>query len=129
MSNPRVLIYYSPRLYAELFSTVLKSLCGIEIIDTNLETLSDGIQKLGRPDIDIIITSLDEHGRPTMDQIPSQTLRSKVLAFSPTGKRGLKRMPNSKHWEEIAPFGLDQLIREVIYASPKTHTHRLLSDR
>ena len=116
MSNPRVLIFYSPRLYAELFSSVLKSLCGIEIIESNHDPSS---LMSGRSEPDIIITSLDDRGRPDVDILPPQAPKSKVLAFSPTGKIGLKRMPDSKQWEEISPFGLEQLIREVIYLSPK----------
>jgi hypothetical protein len=116
MSNLRILISYSPRLYGELFSTVLRSLCGIEIIETSQDP-----SRLwaSRSEVDIIITSLDDRGKPSIDILPTQALKSKVLAFSPTGEVGLRRMPGSKRWEEISPFGLDQLIREVIYNSPK----------
>ncbi len=121
MSNPKVMICYSPRLYAELFISVLKTLCGIEIIDADHESFVEGIPKSSRPDADIIILSLDDDGRPTMEQLPAYTPRSKVLAFSPTGNIGLRRMPNSIAWEKISPFGLDQLIREVITTSPISH--------
>ena len=115
MSNLKVLISYSPRLYGELFSTVLKSLCGIDIIETSPNSTRLWVN---RSDADIIITSLDELGKPTIDINPSELARSKVLAFAPDGRVGLRRMPGSKRWEEISPFGLDQLIREVIYKNP-----------
>jgi hypothetical protein len=116
MSNLRVLINYSPKLYGELFSTVLKSLCGIEVIETSQDL--SGLWA-SRSEVDIIITSLDDRGRPSIDILPTQAPRSKVLAFSPNGEMGLRRMPGAKRWEKISPFGLDQLIREVIYKSPK----------
>ena len=115
MSNLRVLIYYSPRLYSELFSSVLKSICGIEVFDMTQETISENQPRTKQPDADLIITSLDADGKPATDQFPVKIRKSKILAFSPTGDIGLRRMPNSSQWEEISPFGLDQLIREVIY--------------
>lgn len=123
MSNPKVMICYSPRLYAELFISVLKTLCGIEIIDADHDSFVEGIPKSSRPDADIIILSLDDDGRPTMEKLPAYTPKSKVLAFSPTGKIGLRRLPNSNAWEEISPFGLDQLIREVVVSSSMPHLH------
>jgi len=123
MSNPKILVYYHPRLYAELFSSVLKSLCGIEIIESNHDSSAESIYRANRLEADIIITSLDEDGQLTMNKLPAQAPRSKVLAFTPSGKLGMKRMPNSNQWEKISPFGLDQLIREVIYLIPKTQIH------
>jgi hypothetical protein len=117
MSNPRVMIYYSPRLYSELFSSVLNSICGIEVIDLKRGFFNEGQPLTNIPEADILILSLDDDSKPDLDQFPSNMNKTKVLAFSPIGNVGLRKMPNSTHWEEITPFGLDQLIREVILPS------------
>jgi hypothetical protein len=121
MSNTRVLIHYSPKLYSELFSSILQLLCGIEIIEPELENNNHhGTNGNNDQDADLIILSLDEKKRPLLDNLPLKPGKSKVVAFSPEGNYGLRRMPHTSIWEELSPFGLDHLIREVIMLGPKT---------
>jgi hypothetical protein len=39
--------------------------------------------------------------------------QAKLLAVSPSGEVGMRRMPGESQWEEFRPFGLKQLIKEV----------------
>jgi hypothetical protein len=43
---------------------------------------------------------------------------AKLVAFSPDGSRGLRRMPGELDWVELRPFGLSQLIVEILRANP-----------
>jgi hypothetical protein len=43
---------------------------------------------------------------------------AKLVAFSPDGTHGMRRMPGENDWVEVRPFGLSQLIVEVLRANP-----------
>jgi hypothetical protein len=120
MANTRVLIHYSPKLYSELFSSILQLLCGIEIIEPEPENNHPETSESSNQEADLIILSLDENNQPLLENLPIKPGKSKVLAFSPKGNYGLRRMPHTSVWEELSPFGLDHLIREVIILGPKT---------
>lgn len=121
MSKTRVLIHYSPKLYSELFSSILQLLCGIEIIEPAPENNHNhGTNGNNDQEADLIILSLDGKKQPLLDNLPLKPGKSKVVAFSPEGNYGLRRMPHTSVWEELSPFGLDHLIREVLMLGPKT---------
>jgi hypothetical protein len=43
---------------------------------------------------------------------------AKLVAFSPDGTLGMRRMPGEGDWVEMRPFGLSQLIVEILRANP-----------
>jgi hypothetical protein len=121
MTTARVWIQYHPRLYLELFTRVLKSLEPVEVIGhahpSSCHWLPEGIDT---NQIDVILIPLDEQGHPELGSLPVPLPESKLIAFSPKGDRGLRRLPGRTDWEEIRPFGLVQLVREVLGGSKPT---------
>jgi hypothetical protein len=121
MTTSRVWIQYHPRLYLELFTRVLKSLEPVEVVGYSQpwlsHQLSDGIDP---NQIDVILIPLNEQGHPEMEELPVPFPKTKLVAFSPKGDRGLRRLPGRTEWEEVRPFGLVQLVREVLGGSKPT---------
>jgi hypothetical protein len=115
MTTSRVWIQYHPRLYLELFTRVLKSLEPVEVVGSSHPStsfqLSDGIDP---NQIDVILIPLNEQGYPELEALPVLLSATKLIAFSPKGDRGLRRLPGRTDWEEVRPFGLVQLVREVL---------------
>ena len=97
-----VQIVYGPNLYAEVLARVLEQTGAIEIV--------------GAPSakVDVIVFPLDDEGRPRIDLLPQPLPNAKLIAFSAQGDRGLMRLPDADEWVEARPFGLDQLVREVL---------------
>ncbi len=121
MTTSRVWIQYHPRLYLELFTRVLKSLEPVEVLGyshpSSSPRLSEGIDP---NQIDVILIPLNEQGYPELEALPVILADTKLIAFSPKGDRGLRRLPGRTDWEEIRPFGLVQLVREVLGGSKPT---------
>jgi hypothetical protein len=121
MTTSRVWLQYHPRLYLELFTRVLKSLEPVEVVGYSQpwlsHQLSDGIDP---NQIDVILIPLNEQGHPEMEELPVPFPKTKLVAFSPKGDRGLRRLPGRTEWEEVRPFGLVQLVREVLGGSKPT---------
>lgn len=115
MTNARVWILFEPAIYADLFQGIFEGLERVEVIRTidpgdhpaNETCLQEG-------NIDVIVLPLDEQGQPRTEMLPDLDLRAKVVAFSPDGKRGLRRLPGENCWEEMRPFGLADLLFEVL---------------
>lgn len=109
MTTPRVLIDYKPRIYTDLFKSIFQSIGRVEIVEVTTwecENNSDGV--------DVIVLSLNTHGQPESDLPLEQLQNAKVIAFSPKGDYGLRRLPGENAWEEVSPFSLEQLIEEVL---------------
>ena len=115
MSTSRVWIQYHPRLYLELFTRILRSLELVEVVGyshpSSSHWLSEGIDS---NQIDVILIPLNEQGYPELEALPLPFPETKLIAFSPKGDRGLRRLPGRMDWEEVRPFGLVQLVREVL---------------
>jgi hypothetical protein len=61
-----------------------------------------------------VLLSLDGLGQPD-PEVPAERLKgAKVIAFSPKGDYGLRRMPGINNWEELRPFGLRELMDELV---------------
>jgi hypothetical protein len=65
-------------------------------------------------DIDVVLLSLDGLGNPDPDVSEECLKDAKVIAFSTKGDFGLRRMPGKTNWEELRPFGLKQLMDELV---------------
>ena len=115
----RVLILYEPRLYSDLINELIEQLGLLDIVeitDNNRATNSNDNQK--RNDIDVVILPLDGDGEPKTSLLPGNVPDAKLVAFSPDGTLGLRRMPGEEKWIELRPFGLSQLIVEILRANP-----------
>ncbi|MEJ2601160.1 MAG: hypothetical protein P8Z00_22710 [Anaerolineales bacterium] len=122
MITSRVWIQYHPKLYLELFTRVLKSLEPVEVVgyspSLSRHRLSEGIDP---SQIDVILIPLNDQGYPELETLPGSFLETKVIAFSPKGDRGLRRLPGRTDWEEVQPFGLVHLVREVLSSSKSSN--------
>ncbi len=113
MTTPRILIDYKPRIYTDLFKNIFHSVGRVEIV----EALTQGCNSSDNGDgPDVIILSLDVHGQPESSLPLEQLQNARVIAFSPKGDYGLRRLPGESTWEEIRPFSLECLIHEVLNA-------------
>ena len=110
----RVWIHYEPHLYDELFTSIIQSLGNVDIVDDNSQGTSPKREEdLNWNLIDVVVLSLDEECHPDIVTLPMPLPNAKVVAFSPKGDYGLKRLPGESRWIEVRPFGLNQLIDEV----------------
>lgn len=115
----RVLILYQPRLYSDLISDLIEQLGLVDIVEvTNSHSPSFTDDSVNREDVDVVILPLDGDGDPELGLLPDNIPQAKLVAFSPDGTRGLRRMPGESSWIELRPFGLSQLIVEVLRANP-----------
>lgn len=115
MNVSRVIIFYKPRLYTDLFTRLFQCLDTVEVVDINCPDVpADLWQVDGGNGIDVIVCSLDEEGGPDLEYLPARLPDAKLVAFSPVGDSGFRRLPGSSEWEEVRPFGLRQLVKEVL---------------
>ena len=115
----RVLILYEPRLYSDLINELIEQLGLLDIVEvtddlSERETREPDVQD----DVDVVILPLDREGEPKTSLLPDILPHAKLVAFSPDGTRGLRRMPGEEDWVEMRPFGLSQLIVEILRANP-----------
>jgi len=114
MTISRVWILYEPQIYRDLFSRLLLCAGRVAVValgDTGVSRSEDGDGE--QEPVDVIIFSLDKQGEPELAGLPQPPPEAKLLAFSPKGDYCLRRLPGEKMWEEVRPFGLNQLLREV----------------
>ena len=115
MKNLHIWIDYRPRLYQEL---ILRALHQIDQIEGgNKLTLHSGRLEDypdDQPPIDIILHSMDQiiDCPDTPDQADCSSL-ALLIAFSPKGIQGWRRLTPESKWELIRPFGLQCLLDEV----------------
>lgn len=112
----RVLILYEPRLYSDLINELIEQLGLLDIVEItdNLPTSHSELAE----DIDVVILPLDGDGEPKTSLLPECLPQAKLVAFSPDGSLGLRRMPGEDEWIEMRPFGLSQLVVEILRANP-----------
>ena len=115
----RVLILYEPRLYSDLINELIDQLGLLDIVEvTDNQNIAESNGSQISEDIDVVILPLDESGDPKVSLLPQFMPGAKLVAFSPDGTRGLRRMPGELDWVELRPFGLSQLIVEILRANP-----------
>lgn len=115
MATTRVWILYKPTIYADLFQFLFESIDAVEVIrSVNIDIENRCLENSG---VDIILLPLDEDGRPSCEEIEQRYPDAKVLAFAPDGERGLRRKPGKKTWDLLCPFGLSDLMFEVMQTS------------
>jgi len=113
MVPPRVWINYKPRIYTDIFKYIFTNLGLIEVVE--IPPAGQDFREIDvGEDIDVVLLSLDGLGQPD-PEIPAERLKdAKVIAFSPKGDYGLRRMPGKTNWEELRPLGLRQLMDELV---------------
>lgn len=115
----KVLILYEPRLYSDLINELIDQLGLLDIVEvTDNQVLAEENGSDGKADINVVILPLDEAGEPKVSLLPEILPGAKLVAFAPDGTRGLRRMPGENDWVELKPFGLSQLIVEILRANP-----------
>lgn len=115
----RVLILYEPRLYSDLINELINQLGLLDIVEvTDGKQFDDSNGSPNNNDVDVVILPLDEKGEPKVSSVVENLPDAKLVAFSPDGTRGLRRMPGEMDWVEMRPFGLSQLIVEILRANP-----------
>jgi hypothetical protein len=113
MERSRVLIHYQPQLYAELLTKIFQSIDSVDIYDPNSTKSNSHNARTSSEYVDVIVFSLDVGGHPEHGSFPEWFHTVKLLAFSPHGDVGYKRLPGEDIWERIHPFGMEQIIHEV----------------
>ena len=115
----RVLILYEQRLYSDLINELIDQLGLLDIFEIkDGNDLDESNGSNHKEDIDVVILPLDESGEPKVSLLPEFMPVAKLVAFSPDGTRGLRRMPGDLDWVEMRPFGLSQLSVEILRANP-----------
>ncbi len=64
--------------------------------------------------VDVVIFRLDGDGQWPAGWAPAPPPNAKLIAVAATGDQGWILLPGESEWSVIRPFGLDQLIREVL---------------
>lgn len=115
MTNTRVWLLYEPVIYSDLFQRIFEHLGSVHVVNMLNHQMDKTITPKPDPGcVDVIIVSLDEAGQLPLGLLGEVYEDAMVLAFSPNGDRGLRRRPGRNNWEEIRPFGLADLIFEVL---------------
>jgi hypothetical protein len=96
-----------------VFARLFKLFAFIEVIEDSPADYGSEIGCKGNQPVDIIVLPLNREGKPDLEMLPHVVPQAKLLAVSPTGEVGMRRMPGESQWEEFRPFGLKQLIKEV----------------
>lgn len=114
MKNLNVWIDYQPQFYADVLTRLLQSFGRMHLTE-NVVRCSNRLDN-GKVDwvaMDVIVLSLNKRGKPELQALPESLPMAKYLAFSPSGERGMRRVPGAKRWEKLKPFGVDRLLFEV----------------
>jgi hypothetical protein len=112
MMTTRVIIDCRLQLYTDLITRAVDSLAWIEVVDNSFNGKSrEGWGKIG--EVDVVVFTLEDSDSPDDPPIPGALEEAKLLAFSPNGDHGFIRSPGETMWEEVRPFSLDDLVREV----------------
>ena len=115
MHIPRLWIHFKPRLYQDLLQRVFGTIWDVEVIEgLELRGLQDSSRNGNRSTVDVVILPLDDQGRPDLELLPVQLSEAKLVALSPRGDFGMRRRPGENRWEELHPFGMDELVQEVL---------------
>ena len=115
----RVLILYEPRLYSDLINELIEQLGLLDIVEVSDNRCGcEASDPEFQDDVDVVILPLDGDGEPKMSLLPEYIPQAKLVAFSPDGSLGFRRMPGEENWVEMRPFGLSQLIVEILRANP-----------
>ncbi len=101
----RVWVAYDPYLFREALTSLLSQIDQVQIVENHSE------------DIDIAIFRLAETGQLQDFFLHKSLPKVKMVVFSPHGDRGFIRLPGETSWKDFSPFGMDQLVAEIMAGS------------
>lgn len=114
MKKLNVWVNYQPQIFSDLFTQLLQHIGNGHLPEDYLEChnqINNG--DINWEEVDIIVLSINERGKPILEELPKPLPKAKYIAFSPYGDWGMRRMPEAKRWEKLKPFGMDRLLYEV----------------
>jgi hypothetical protein len=117
MPATRIYLQYEPKLYSDLIQQLFQDI-GQEVILSKEEYNQDLVRRSeNEKDCnEIVLLSLEDGEFPPGDRPEELLPHAKIIIFSPNGELGYRRLPGEKSWQEIRPFGLAELLYEVLSA-------------
>ncbi len=98
----RVWIAYEPLVFREALVKVLSQFDTVEIVESSSDGIDVGIFRLAETGV---LQNFFQH-KP----LP----QAKLIVFSAHGDRAFIRQPEVTTWNEVQPFGMPQLVAEVL---------------
>ena len=97
----QVWIAYAPHIFREALTSSLSHIDEVEIVENHSDN------------VDIAIFRLAETGQ-LQDFFRHKSLpNAKMIVFSPRGDHAFIRLPGQSSWNDVRPFGMDQLVAEI----------------
>jgi hypothetical protein len=111
----KIYLHYEPKLYSDLIQQVFQNIgqeviVGIGDAESNSRRLVMDKPECG----EFLLLSLENLEVPLGDQVTNLMPDATIIAFSPSGEFGYRRLPGETKWEEIRPFGIAELLNEVL---------------
>jgi len=114
MPKSRVWIHFNPQLYADIFKQIIQSTELVEIVESSpLEHRQSLAEGAVEEKVDLVILSLETGNQSEIAHLAEKFPGSELVAFSVMGDYGLRRKPGENFWEEVRPFGIQQLMQTV----------------
>ncbi len=105
----RVWIAYEPLVFRDALMKVLGQLETVEVVENASDAVDVGVFRLAETGM------LQDffHHMP----LP----QAKLIVFSAHGDRAFIRQPGAASWKEVQPFGMPQLVAEVLLTPARRH--------
>jgi hypothetical protein len=101
MGVVRVWVVYEPTIYSVVLVWAFKSLGVVQVLDQPSAA------------VDVIVFPTNQAGRPDVELLPESAPQARLIAVSPAGDCGWRRLPGESTWQKIQPLGLENLCGEV----------------
>lgn len=105
----RVWIAYEPLVFRDALVKVLGQLETVEVVENASDAVDVGVFRLAETGM------LQDFFR----HMPLP--QAKLIVFSAHGERAFIRQPGAAAWKEVEPFGMPQLVAEVLLTPARRH--------
>jgi hypothetical protein len=113
--NLHLWIDYRPRLYQDLLVGFFRQMERRETsVNITLHTGDFEKHLTDQERVDVLVLSLDRIEPQNRLADAGFFPETRLIAFSPKGNQGWKRLGLSRQWELVRPFGLQNLLNEVL---------------
>ncbi len=114
----KVSVHCQPQLYTDLFKSILRSISVIGVVEddphpSTSDSNQDPPNMADRRGVDVLLVSLDDHGRPDIDNLDDFP-HAKIIALPVDCDYGYVRLPGETRWEQVWPFKLSDLLYEIL---------------